>query len=214
MGTTNPYLLLGIALLVGAVPILFGVTTAYLKVSIVLGMLRSGLGGQQVPGQLVTSAVAVALTCVIMGPTIEATGGRLAAVDWRAGARDPIGVGSAALRSAAEPWREFLGRHAGAREVAVLSRRGAAAGDGAEPGLTVLAGAFVLSELKEAFVMAFVLLVPFVVIDFIVANILVGMGMVMVSPAIIALPLKLIVFVAADGWLVLAEALVRSYGGG
>jgi len=212
VGTTNPFILIGVALLIGAVPILFGVATAYLKVSIVLGMLRNGLGGQQVPGQLVVSAVAVALTCVIMGPTIEATGTRLAAVDWKGSSRDPFGVGGAALRSAAEPWREFLARHAGAREVAVLNRRGGGDGVG-EPGLAVLAGAFVLSELKEAFVMAFVLLVPFVVIDFIVANLLVGLGMVMVSPAIVSLPLKLIVFVAADGWLVLAEALVRSYGG-
>lgn len=118
----------------------------------------------------------------------------------------------AALIAAVEPLREFLGRHAEPRDreaFAGLARSMGRDVDGAE--LSVVAPAFVTSELARAFAMAIVLLVPFLVIDLIVGLSLAALGATAMSPQTIALPLKLLLFVAVDGWRLLVEALLRGY---
>jgi flagellar biosynthetic protein FliP len=110
-------------------------------------------------------------------------------------------------------------QHVGMRELSFLGQMSARdnqnnSAEVASPqqaGFGILLAAFVLGELKEAFAMSFTLLVPFLVVDLIVANLLVGMGMFMLSPVMVALPVKLILFVLADGWLLIARGLVSSY---
>jgi flagellar biosynthetic protein FliP len=116
------------------------------------------------------------------------------------------------------PWRNFLLAHAGERELAVFSRlgKGRAAVEDVpvkreDLAIPVILGAFVVSEIKAGFLIALFLLLPFFVIDLIVANILVGMGLTMMSPVIVSLPLKLMLFISADGWLLLAQSLIRAY---
>ena len=114
------------------------------------------------------------------------------------------------------PWKEFLVSHSGERELKtflVISGVEAKEGESARKDVTlgVALGAFVLSEIKNGFVTAFILLLPFFVIDLVLANILVGMGLTMMSPSVVGLPLKLLLFVSTDGWLMLARGLITSY---
>jgi type III secretion protein R len=222
-GGANPYTLIGVMCLVGVVPLLVGFATAYLKLSIVLGMLRNALGGQQVPGQIVTSALALVLTLVVMEPVILGSLQRVETIDLKALGAHPLREGRLLVERAGEPWREFLLQHTGMRERKTLERLmhlepkekvDSPTVLSPEPTLVVLLGGFMLTELREAFVMACVLLVPFVVIDLVIANLLVGLGMFMLSPVMLTLPIKLAAFCAVDGWLLLTEALVRSYRGG
>lgn len=222
-GQFGPVPLIAAAFILGAIPLLFGICTAYLKISIVFGTIRSALGGQQVPGQMVTAALSFVVTLIVMAQPIDTTLTVLAAIDRRALAADPIETGKRVLRDAGGPWRDFLHRHAGRREIELFHRlieerrlggKLNPAVPMTEPPLPALGAAFMVSELKEAFVMAFALLVPFVLVDIVIANVLVGLGMSMVSPVMIALPLKLLLFTAADGWMALSEALVQSYRGG
>jgi len=212
----NPHLLVGVACLVGIAPLALGIATAYLKVGIVFGAIRNAFGGQQIPGPLITGAMSVAVTAIIMGPVFDESVVRLKAVTPSSVGALSLETGSAMLANVGEPWRRFLSRHAGRHEIQTLSRIVSRQSDRSspegEPSLGILLGAFMLSELQESFLMACVVLTPFIVVDLIVANILVGLGKFMVSPVLITLPLKIAIFCAVDGWLLITEALVRSYG--
>jgi flagellar biosynthesis protein FliP len=207
-------------------PLLLGVLTSYVKISIVLGMLKSALGTQNVPGNVVVMALSLAMTIFVMGPVLEQSWKGLSHLDSSVFYESPNLEIALQLDGAIQPWKEFLRRHARNREILLLVelekdiRRNegheqqlteALEFDPSDVSLRVLMPAFLLSELKSAFAMAFILLVPFLVIDLIVANLLVGMGMFMVSPIMISLPLKLVLFVASDGWILLTRSLVHSY---
>jgi type III secretory pathway component EscR len=223
MEGVNPVLFLIVAAGLAFVPLAAGLVTCYVKINIVLGVLRSALGAQQVPSTLMIMALSLAMTLYIMGPVWRKTEQISQTVNFTAVARNPNARTLRALCPLFEPWREFLERHAGRREKNVLAGLNRSGHTGAEPPplagengdpqtrLSVLVPAFLLTELKQAFAMGFVLLLPFLVIDLIVANILVGMGMYMVSPVMISLPLKLILFVMCDGWLLLSQGLINSY---
>jgi type III secretory pathway component EscR len=118
------------------------------------------------------------------------------------------------------PWQRFLRKHCGERELEVFSGRvdgvvvsGATASSGSQPEVRPiqLLAAFVLSEIRRGFVVAFVLLIPFFVVDVVVANVLVGLGLTMMSPVVVSLPIKLLLFITCDGWLLLASGMLRSY---
>lgn len=200
------YLSLALAL----VPSILGVLTAYLKVSIVLGMLRNALGTQQTPSGLLIMAVSFAFTWLIMSPVFLSTYDR-----WI----EKQGVFSkgitkenlAVLNEVFTPWQEFLKTHSGDREKQFIKET--IKDSVTDEDWRVIIPSFILTELKEAFAMALMLLLPFAVIDLVVANILGGMGMFMVSPTLISLPLKLLVFTTSDAWLFLSKALVGSYSG-
>jgi len=239
---TNPFWIVGMTFVVALLPVLAGLLTSYIKVSIVLGMLRSALGAQQVPSGLVVMALSMALTGFIMGPTIEETFEIAEGIDFEVIKEAPSIDSISAFAPLLDPWRNFMMKHTGSRELAVFEglansvdypNATEAPADTAEHSvggfeiellvdevfdpekisLRILIPAFVLSELKGAFAMGFVLLLPFLVVDLIVANVLVGMGMFMVSPVMISLPLKLMLFVVADGWLLLSKGLIESYMG-
>lgn len=211
MTQVHPYWLLAATFLMALVPVALGACTSYLKISIVLGMLRNALGTQQAPGGLIVMTLSLALSLSIMAPVLEES---LAAADaLRASdlAQPPRQEALKAAAALGAPWRRFMLLHAGSRELQMLASLNALPGAGDDPPLSVLLPAFAISELKEAFAMGFVLLLPFLVIDLVVANVLAGLGMYMMSPVMISLPLKLLLFVVADGWLLLCRALLLSY---
>lgn len=237
--SVNPIWLVAIALIVAAVPLLIGLFSAYVKVSVVMSMVRNALGTQQVPSGLVIMALSLSITCLTMSPTLTRSFEALRAIDLSV-LKDPSKISFALAKPVLQPWRDFLEKHVGKRELSVMMALEAqqsdaphsdnvavpqsmppidkivvppiSAIDPATASIGALVPAFLISELKEGFAMAFVLLLPFLVIDLVVANVLAGLGMFMVSPVMIALPLKLILFVVADGWLLLAKGLIQSYG--
>jgi type III secretion protein R len=182
---------------------------------VVLSVARSALGAPQIPPSSAVTGLALLLTAVAMSPVAEQ--------GWRAmraapASNGPEGALQAAGRAVA-PLREFLGRHARSDDRATfleLARRShrtcpSPAPPPAEDDLAVLAPAFVVSELRRAFTIGFLVFLPFLVVDLLVANVLLALGLTQLSPTSVALPFKLLLFVAVDGWRVLARGLVAGY---
>jgi type III secretion protein R len=216
MTSVHPGWLILASLTISLMPILVGMASAYVKISIVLNLLRSGFGAQGVPSGLVIMALSSALTLLIMGPVVEDSFSHITQIstqDLRAGPNEAL---LKQFKPAIEPWKKFLGEHAGKREREVLleaqtrTRKSAAAVE--DDSFSVLVPAFLLTELREAFAMGFALLIPFLAIDLIVANVLTGLGMMMASPTLISLPLKVLLFLLVDGWVLLSRGLLYSYG--
>ena len=220
MGNLNPLWLVAGSAALAVIPIFIGVASCYLKVSIVFSMLKNALGAQQVPGALVVMALSLSITGFVMAPVISETLRIIDQLSLGSLDKTPTLSSLQKLAPCLKPWEEFLESHVGQKEKRVLLELAQAqpkdqsekvVGTSSESGLRVLIPAFMLTELKLAFSMGFVLLLPFLVIDLVVANILVGMGMMMVSPVMISLPLKLLLFVSADGWILLTKSLILSY---
>lgn len=171
----------------------------------VLAILRQGIGLQQSPPNMLIVSLALFLTYYIMSPVFQQA--------YALGI-DPMLQGeieaSAALAQAYSPFREFmLARVDPDTLAAMLELRGQAPASIPDP--SVLIPSFMLSEIERAFQIGFLIFLPFLIIDLVVAAILMSMGMMMVPPAIVSLPFKLGFFVVADGWTLLTSALVRSY---
>jgi type III secretion protein R len=222
MQNLNPFWLIFATSCLALLPIAISLVTSYVKVSVVLSMVRNALGTQQVPGTLVIMALSLALTCFIMGPVLEQSWERAKQIDFEKITNSTPSIQR--LQGIGEvfvPWREFLEKHSGPRELAALLALDQGGGAkvisssesmrSQQPPLRVVLPAFVISELKEAFTMGFLVLLPFLLIDLIVANILAGLGMFMMSPAMISLPIKILLFVMSDAWLVIIRGLVLSY---
>lgn len=209
--TMNTENLLLISICLAAVPLLIAVGTCYLKFSIVLSLMRSGFGTQQAPSGALITALSLIMSLVVMQPVIDKT--------YRLVDGDEIHINNITtvngyiklLKDVSEPWQQFLAAHAGERETAVFAKLANRTGDINEPSLSVLLASFVLTEIKKAFVLSFFLLIPFFMIDIIVANLLVAMGLTMMSPIIVSLPIKLLLFISTDGWLLLSKNLIQAY---
>lgn len=204
--------------LVSLAPAALLMVTAFVRISIVLTLLRQALGSPQVPGNQVIAALALLLTALVMRPVADAVytrgiapyaAGRLAAPD--------------AWKAASEPIKTFMvdqiyrtGHQHYLRELYDLteppSRNRVEPDESEQLDLRVVAPAFLLSELTTALVIGFAVYLPFLVIDLVVSAVLAAMGLFMLPPTLVALPLKLIVFVLADGWLLVAGMLIRSFG--
>ena len=163
-------------------------------------------------------SLSLAISLYIMGPTWDASMRAGGDIQFAQLLEKPSLKSVQALAPLLEPWREFMSRHAGERELLAVQSfaehsqtQKPAERAKLDVGWRGIMLAFVLTELRQAFAMGFVLLLPFLVIDLIVANILVGLGMFMVTPAMISLPLKLMLFIAADGWILLSRGLIHSY---
>ncbi|MFC7703730.1 flagellar type III secretion system pore protein FliP [Plastorhodobacter daqingensis] len=185
--------------------------TAFTRIIIVLSILRQALGTQQTPPNQVLIALALFLTFFIMQPTLGAVYDR---------ALDPYLQGTLApepaLAEATSIVRGFLLQNTRSRELLLFSEL---SGTGpyeteADVPLSVLLPAFLTSELKTAFQIGFLLFLPFLVIDMVIASILMALGMMMLSPMLVSLPFKLLLFVLVDGWSLTLGALVSSYGQG
>jgi type III secretion protein R len=203
-------LLLGAAALV---PVLLVSLTSFLKITVVLSILRSALGAPQVPPSTAVTGLALVLTLAVMAPVAEASWAAVTARPTAPGAGGALEAGARALA----PLKAFLGRLARPddREAFLdLARRLRPPGRAEEVGqddLAVLAPAFMVSELRRAFTIGFLVFLPFLVVDLVVANVLLALGLTQLSPTSVALPLKLLLLVAVDGWRLLARGLALAY---
>ncbi len=190
-------------------PALLVTATSFGRILIVLGFVRLGLGTPSAPPNQVLVGLALALTLLSMGPVLDEVHAR-AAGPYLRGELEP----AAAVERAEGPVRAFLLRHCRSRHVTtfVSLARIAPPATPADVPLRVLLPAFITSELTTAFEMGVVILVPFLVIDLVVAAVLLAMNMVMLPPATVAMPMKLLLFVLVDGWTLVARALVTSAG--
>ncbi len=201
-----------------ALPLLAIVVTSFVKVSIVLAILRSAIGVRGVPPGYVIFALSFVLTAFIMAPVgsevIERVSTALETGDEPA--RSEFEQVAAAAEAGSEPIRDFLSAHSDDSDLQLIvsldAERRSLGTDEIDAGnLLILAPAFLLSELKEAFLIGFLLLLPFLVLDLVIANILTSLGMVMVQPSAVSLPFKLLLFVLVDGWALLVKGLIQSY---
>lgn len=214
MDLDNPVQWIMMAGAVALLPVLVGVGSVYLKVSIVLGLLRQGLGTQSTPSGLVITILSLGITWLVTNPVVTESYMIFEQARGKTRKAPQIKEFLANYQAIAAPYRRFLIAHTGGAEIEyVVSVR---SHQGANPDerdiFAVLIPAFMLSELKAAFHAGLLVLLPFFVIDLVVANILAGLGMYMLSPITISLPLKLLLFVSSDAWLMLTHGLVRSYG--
>jgi len=193
--------------------------TAFVRINVVLVLLRQALGSPQVPGNQVLTALALLLTALVMQPVGE-TVYRRAVAPYARGERDEA-AGAEAFRAGSAPIKAFMieqiRRTNHAHYLWAIHDESAAPGQ-ADPvfddefSLGVVATAFLLSELTTALFIGFLLYLPFLVVDLVVSAVLAAMGLFMLPPSLVALPLKLILFVLADGWLHVATMLLRSFG--
>ncbi|MFD0669796.1 flagellar type III secretion system pore protein FliP [Ramlibacter sp. MAHUQ-53] len=184
--------------------------TSFTRIIIVLSLLRQALGLQQTPPNQVLVGLSLFLTFFIMGPTLE----KIHAEAYKPFSEQKM-VFEEAVAKGADPLRQFMVKQTREADLALFHRiaevpRGPVE---ATP-MRILVPAFVTSELKTAFQIGFMVFIPFIVIDLIVASVLMSMGMMMLSPVLVALPFKLMLFVLADGWNILLGSLVASFGGG
>ena len=214
MPTGDPILLIFALGLLSLVPLVVATCTAFLKIAIVLSLVRNALGVQQVPPNLVLYALALVLTAFIMAPV----GADLVnAIENHPGGVKDISDMVAVVREGIEPLRRFLLNNSAVehRDFFISQARRIwppemSAGV-TQQDLIILMPSFVVTELTAAFEIGFLLFLPFVVIDLVISNILMAMGMMMVSPVTISLPLKLFLFVMVDGWSRLLHGLVLTY---
>ncbi len=198
--------------LLGLLPFAFMSLTAFVKISTVLQIAKSAIGAQSVPSTTIVMALSATLTVLAMAPVLDQIGTNL---EGLLEARQPTTeMALDMLSSIREPLREFLQHNAAPDErlrFLELARVGNSAIVG-EADFRVLIPAFMVSELYEAFALGFALFLPFLVVDLVVGNVLLALGMQMMNPTQVSLPFKLLLFVAADGWGLLATSLVSSYG--
>jgi flagellar biosynthesis protein FliP len=206
--STSITLILAITVLSVAPSVLL-LTTSFTKIIVVLSLTRNALGMQQSPPNSVLTGIALFLTLFVMGPVFG---------DINEVAVQPYLDGTLSVAQAYEtgvvPLKEFLLANTRDDELSLmvgLSGEEAPA-DREAVSMTTLVPAFVLSELKSAFIIGLVVFIPFLVLDMLVSAALMAMGMMMVPPVIVSLPFKLLLFVVVDGWALITTALVGSYG--
>ena len=197
-------------------PSILVMVTSFTRIIIVLSLLRTALGTAQSPPNQVMVALALFLTIFIMMPTFERV--------WDEGLR-PMVDGDVeefeGFERSVRPVHEFMMAHVREKDLELFNNISVAgdpsgtdspqAADPQEVELRVLIPAFMISELRRAFEIGFLLFIPFLIIDMVVASVLMAMGMMMLPPVIISLPFKLIFFVLVDGWFLVAGSLVRSF---
>jgi flagellar biosynthetic protein FliP len=182
--------------------------TSFTRIVVVLSLLRTAIGAASVPPNMVVTALALFLTGFVMWPVIQRSydEGIHPLVD------DQMTM-EIAFEHAAEPLREFMMKNVNEKDLSSFIRLSGerAPNTPDQISLRVLIPAFMISELKRAFEIGFLLFLPFLIIDLVVASVLTAMGMMMLSPTSISLPFKLIFFVLVDGWSLVAGSLVQSY---
>lgn len=183
--------------------------TSFTRIVVALSLLRTGLGAQGVPPNPVIISLALFLSFFVMAPTFEKA--------WNTGYL-PYSEGkideSQAFERTSEPFRQFMLTHVRNDDLKLFADLSPSPPSAAraEAPLTMLMPAFMISELRRAFEIGFLLLLPFMIIDLAVAAVLMAMGMMMLPPPTIALPMKIIFFVLVDGWALVCGSLVRSFG--
>ena len=216
----RPMTLVMILALAALLPFAFMTLTAFVKISTVLQIVRGAIGAQNIPSSTVIMALAGALTLLAMAPVGTRIEDRARPLFEPGAERDTSSWVIALAQATREPIRDFLKANASTREKARFFEIARAARPPSErdlvgrDDLVILVPAFVVSELIAAFALGFALYLPFLVIDLVVSNVLLALGMQMMNPAQVSLPFKLLLFVAVDGWGQLAQALVTGYRSG
>ena len=190
-------------------PAILVMTTSFTRIIVVLGFLRQAMATQQSPPNQVLIGLALFLTFFIMAPTYREVYSK--AVEPYA--RGEITSPTEALNQSLKPVRSFMFKQVGARDLALfieIAKLGRPNTPDDVP-THVLIPAFILSELRISFQIGFIIYIPFLIIDMVVASVLMAMGMMMLPPIFVSLPFKIIMFVLADGWYLLVESLVRSF---
>ena len=183
--------------------------TSFTRIVVVLSLLRTALGTATAPPNAVIVALAMFLTAFVMGPALQ----RSYDLGIRPLVNNEITVEQAFERST-EPLKVFMQKNVREKDLALFSdlSREPRPATPEELSLRILVPAFMISELKRAFEIGFLLYLPFLIIDLVVASVLMSMGMMMLPPVVVSLPFKLIFFVLVDGWSLVAGSLVQSYG--
>lgn len=228
LGTFTPGSALVTVLLIALAPFFAVMVTSFTKIVVVLSIVRNALGLQQTPPNVVLNGLALILSVYVMYPTLqdmsEAAGMGETAVATMPGDEPlmPPEMGGAAeivttADKVKEPLREFLLRNTSVDDRAffLATQRQISGPDRAqdinENDFVIIVPAFAVRELKIAFQIGFLIFLPFLVIDLVISNILLALGMMMLSPVTISLPFKILLFVLIDGWVKLSHGLVLSY---
>jgi len=212
----DPVSLFLVLLAMAVLPFAAMVVTSYTKIAVVLGLLRNAIGVQQVPPNMVLNGIALIVSCYVMAPVLMEASEHMQ-LSSSSGAPSNAQQIISAADAAREPFRRFLDKHADANEKAFFLKSAAAvwpperAQQLKKDDLLVLAPAFLLTELAAAFRIGFLLYLVFIVIDLVIANVLLAMGLSQVTPTNVAIPFKLLLFVVLDGWSKLIHGLVLTY---
>ncbi len=194
-------------------PSILVMMTSFIRIVVVFSITRSALATQATPPNMVLISLALFLTMFVMAPVFEKS--------WEEGIKpmyeEKIEI-TEGLEKAAEPLKEFMVRNTRDKDLLLFTDLSAAEGEAAKPAesvkeipMKVAVPAFMISELRRAFEIGFLIFIPFLIIDMVIASVLMSMGMMMLPPTVLALPFKLIFFVLIDGWYMLAGSLVRSF---
>ncbi|MFT5591920.1 MAG: type III secretion protein R [Oceanicoccus sp.] len=210
----DPFFLILALSAMALVPFLAVMTTSFVKLAVVFGLLRNALGIQQIPPNMAIYGLAIILSIYIMAPVGYAIHDTLVDKDFSWENSDEF---VDAIDEGSIPFKAFLKKHTSAKETDFFLKNAAAlwpekySSKLTSDSFMVLIPAFTVSELTSAFEIGFLLYLPFIVIDLIISNILLALGMMMVSPMTISLPFKLLLFVLLDGWARLIHGLVLTY---
>ncbi|WJY28726.1 MULTISPECIES: flagellar type III secretion system pore protein FliP [Sporosarcina] len=189
-------------------PAILILMTSFARIIIVLSFVRSALATQQMPPNQVLVGLALFLTFFIMAPTFQQVNDQALTPLFN----EEISLDEA-YSKASVPFKEFMGNHTRQKDLELFLRYNNA--DRPETmediPLTMMVPAFALSEIKTAFQMGFMVFIPFLVIDMIVASVLMSMGMMMLPPVMISLPFKILLFVLVDGWYLIVKSLLQSF---
>jgi flagellar biosynthetic protein FliP len=191
----------------GILPFALVMTTSFVRIVVVLSLVRSAIGAPSLPPNAALTGLALVLTLVVMWPTAQQISHE---------ALEPYASGrltqSQVLQRSFAPLRAFMLRQTHARDIALFERLSHVAHRSvAQESPAIVLASFVVGELRSAFAIGFALYLPFVAIDLAVASILMGLGMFMLSPPIVALPCKLLLFVMVDGWTLVCGGLISSF---
>lgn len=217
----QPLILIAVLAGLSMLPFLLIMVTSFVKVAVVLSLLRTAIGAQQVPPNQVITGLAVVLSVYIMAPvgmeSYQAVEPLLQRIEQKESPQPRFSEYRETATEAAKPLKTFLLKHADAKErtllydLALELRTPKQQKTLKDDDMIVVIPAFVLTELKEAFTIGFLLFIPFLIVDLVVANILLSLGMHMLSPTTVSLPFKLLLFVLVDGWYLVIKGLILGY---
>ncbi len=210
----NQLQMMGLLAAMAIIPFAVMMLTSFSKIVVVLSIVRSALGTQQAPPTMVLTGLAAVLSATVMTPTFEKM--------WAEGRAQYAEGGDAVSMltkagTVLQPLKDFLVKHGSDEERARfvdMARELRAADESelvSEKDLSIIVPAFVITELKEAFIIGFLIFLPFLVLDMLIANVLLALGMQTLSPSQVSLPFKILLFVAVDGWALLSRGLILGY---
>ena len=208
--SSSPVTLIAVMVAAGLMPFALVMLTSFVKMAVVLSIVRSAMGTAQIPPNSVVTGLALVLSLVVMAPVAYQVGEELTRAEAAFSSGSPKEIFQA-VKQAAVPVEKFLVKHTNPEHFDTFAGVFDAPDSPEGPAWRALVPAFVVTQLHEAFRMGFVIFLPFLVLDMLVASVLLSLGMHMLSPTVISLPFKLLLFVFADGWTLIGTSLLSAY---